>query len=112
MHLELADLLRCTASHEATPLVASADRIAARAILDGVLGCPLCGAEYPIVDGVVGYAPARAVGAGAGEPAGGDGLDAWAARTAALLDATDPRAVQLLVGAPVALARAVQRLVP
>jgi len=52
MLLEAIDVLRCTADHDDSPLVASIRTRADRDITSGLLGCPACGAEYPIVDGV------------------------------------------------------------
>ncbi|HYW33320.1 MAG TPA: hypothetical protein VE869_17590, partial [Gemmatimonas sp.] len=51
MHVELADLFRCPGDHEDTWLVLAADRTEARVVLDGTLGCPVCGTEYVIRDG-------------------------------------------------------------
>ena len=51
MFIELVDALRCPAEHEESHLIASAIRMASRHILDGELGCPVCHARYPIVDG-------------------------------------------------------------
>jgi hypothetical protein len=50
MFIELVDVLRCSRPHEESWLVAVAKRMDGRDIADGVLGCPICGAEYPIVD--------------------------------------------------------------
>ena len=53
MHVELTEILRCPNAHAESPLVASATRQVERRILQGTLGCPVCGREYPIQDGVV-----------------------------------------------------------
>ena len=53
MFVELIEFLRCPRDHEETQLVASASRTAARQILEGVLGCSTCGAEFAIQQGVV-----------------------------------------------------------
>ena len=55
MHIELAELFRCLEDHAPTWLVVSAFRSHNRIVLDGMLGCPLCGAEYPIEAGVVDF---------------------------------------------------------
>lgn len=63
MHLELVELLRCPVTHAPSVLVASADVIADRYVIEGVLGCPQCYAEYAIRDGVTHFVtgePARA----------------------------------------------------
>jgi uncharacterized protein YbaR (Trm112 family) len=53
MFIPLVDSLRCPRQHAETWLVASIDRAEDRDILEGVLGCPNCLAEYPIRDGIV-----------------------------------------------------------
>jgi uncharacterized protein YbaR (Trm112 family) len=53
MFIELVDALRCPNPHEESWLVASADRLEARHIVDGTLGCPVCQASYPVRAGVV-----------------------------------------------------------
>jgi uncharacterized protein YbaR (Trm112 family) len=53
MHVELIDRLRCPNPHEDSWLVATATRAVDRHILDGALGCPVCGAEYAIREGEV-----------------------------------------------------------
>jgi len=61
--IEFVDALRCLRPHESTWLVAAPDRMMGRSIVRGTLGCPVCRAEYPIVDGVAYF------GAEPGEPA-------------------------------------------
>ena len=55
MHVELIDRLRCVATHEDSWLVAAATTTVDRNIIGGLLGCPVCGAEYAVVDGDVWY---------------------------------------------------------
>jgi uncharacterized protein YbaR (Trm112 family) len=55
MFIELVDALRCPTPHEESWLVVAADRLHARHIVDGVLGCPVCHASYPIWHGVVDF---------------------------------------------------------
>ena len=93
MYIPLVDILRCPRPHDETWLVASIVRAEARDIIDGVLGCPICSAEYPIRDGAVDFG-----GAGAPAPYIAPGEES-AVRIAAALDLTDPRSVALLEGA-------------
>jgi uncharacterized protein YbaR (Trm112 family) len=110
MHVELTDLFRCPVPHRESWLVVAAHRTESRVILDGVLGCPECGAEYGIRDGIAlfGERPMRSVADGRGADADEDG----ALRMAALLGATDAGATLALIGAPGTLARAIQSIVP
>lgn len=55
MFIELVDALRCPVPHEESWLVASATRMEARHIVDGLLGCPVCHAEYPVRNGVADF---------------------------------------------------------
>jgi hypothetical protein len=48
MFIELVDHLRCVRNHDDTWLVATAYEMSGRAIVRGLLGCPVCKAEYPI----------------------------------------------------------------
>jgi len=104
MHVELADLFRCPAHEGDGWLVVGAERTQQRVVLEGVLGCPTCGAEYPIRRGVTWFGQEIAQH--------GISIDAIsdddAMRAAALLGASDRNATLLFHGAPVALARAVQ----
>jgi uncharacterized protein YbaR (Trm112 family) len=92
MHIEMVQSLRCPAEHESSWLVARTDRLEARHIVAGVLGCPICGREYPIVEGILKL----------GTPIEREGVDLGpeaAVRAAALLGLTSPGGVVLLAGA-------------
>ena len=93
MHLEIVQALRCPAQHEPTWLVARTDRLDARHIAAGVLGCPICGAEYPIANGVLRLA--ESIGSDVTDELGPDA----AIRVAALLGLTTPNGLVLLAGA-------------
>jgi uncharacterized protein YbaR (Trm112 family) len=99
MVLELLDLLRCTTPHEDFPLVAAIRTRSDRDITAGLLGCPVCGAEYPIEDGIAIFGeglprePARVP-----EPYGETDEEA-AMRCAAMLALFDPGGVVILGGA-------------
>ena len=106
MWIELVDQLRCVNAHEDSWLVATFDRMDGRSVVDGRLGCPVCGAEYPIVDGEARFgAPAGTVAAEA-RGAGGEVRpdDEEAMRLAALLGLDAGAGTVLLAGAWGALA--------
>jgi uncharacterized protein YbaR (Trm112 family) len=95
MFIELVDALRCPVPHEESWLVASADRMEARHIVEGTLGCPVCRAEYPIRGGVVDFrreAPRALPPSTAPDPE-------LAMRLAAFLDLSDATGFAVLVGA-------------
>jgi uncharacterized protein YbaR (Trm112 family) len=95
MFIELVDALRCPTPHEESWLVASADRMEARHIVEGTLGCPVCHAEFPIHDGVVDFrrhAPGPTPPFAAPDPE-------QALRLAAFLDLADASGFAVLVGA-------------
>lgn len=94
MFIELVDALRCPSPHEESWLVVSADRMVARHIVDGTLGCPVCRAEYPIRSGVVDFRRGATVPMSPSVPA-----DAGQAiRLAAFLDLSDALGFAVLVG--------------
>ncbi|MFL5607405.1 MAG: hypothetical protein ACJ8AD_13230 [Gemmatimonadaceae bacterium] len=95
MFIELVDALRCPVPHEESWLVASADRMEARHIVEGTLGCPVCRAEYPIRRGVVDFRrePPRAL------PPTTTPDAEQAMRLAAFLDLSDATGFAVLVGA-------------
>ena len=91
MHLEVVQALRCPADHAPTWLVARTDLLDARHIAEGMLGCPACGAEYPVTGGVLRLGTAL--------PASYAAFDGDAPlRAAALLDLTTPHGLVLLAG--------------
>jgi uncharacterized protein YbaR (Trm112 family) len=55
MFVELTDLLRCPREHEDSWLVLAALRTVDRHVLEGTLGCPVCGAEYPVSGGLADF---------------------------------------------------------
>jgi len=81
MFIEFVESLRCLRPHEDSWLVAAADRMVGRSIVEGTLGCPVCRAQYPIVGGVAYFGAS---------PAGGR---AGGAATAELRPAPDPELV-------------------
>jgi len=91
MFIPLVDSLRCPNQHDETWLVASIDRAEERDIKQGLLGCPSCYAEYPIVDGIVRFDDAERAPFTAPD-------EREATRIAAALDLTDPRMTALLIG--------------
>jgi uncharacterized protein YbaR (Trm112 family) len=63
MFIELTDHLRCPAEHDESILVLLPDRMEGRSVRTGHLGCPVCGRNFQLVDGVldIGDAPAPGV---------------------------------------------------
>ncbi len=93
MFIELVDVLRCPNRHAETWLVLAAEHTEGRDIMSGILGCPICKAEFPIVDGVARFGDALRAGARGEQPDENEAL-----RLAALLDLTDSRGYAILIG--------------
>lgn len=96
MHIELTEMLRCPEPHAEAFLVMSTGEMTGRMVRSGVLGCPVCGREYPIVKGVVLFtgssgAPARAT------PRAAPSVDSGTLQ--ALLDLSGPGGYVVLLGA-------------
>lgn len=106
MFIELVDLLRCPNPHEDTWLVAQMDRVEARQIMTGTIGCPICSAEYPVREGI-GYFSEHAPRMAWRDPSDQDAM-----RLAAALDLTEPRTIAVLHGAWGAHATIVRGLSP
>lgn len=111
MFIELVDALRCPAPHAESWLVASSTRMEARHIVDGVLGCPVCKAQYPVRNGVVDFRRDP----GPAQPAGLDfslrGDQETATRLAAFLGLSDAHGFVLLLDEWGAQASALRELV-
>ena len=93
MFIELIDVLRCPNAHEESWLVLASAGIDGRDVMEGVLGCPVCEAEYPIADGVARFAResrSRAVV--------GPSTEEEALRLAALLDLATPKGYAIITG--------------
>jgi uncharacterized protein YbaR (Trm112 family) len=55
MHIELTEMLRCPEQHREEYLVLSTGEVRHRMVRSGILGCPVCRREYPILRGVVDF---------------------------------------------------------
>jgi uncharacterized protein YbaR (Trm112 family) len=53
MFIELTDHLRCPADHEESYLVLLPNRMEDRSVLEGRLGCPICGRTYSLAEGIL-----------------------------------------------------------
>lgn len=93
MFTELVDVLRCPRPHDESWLVLAAHRMEGRDIMAGVLGCPVCHAEFPIVDGVARFADSAPDATEVPAP-----VEAEALRLVALLDLTGARGYAIIVG--------------
>lgn len=103
MFVELIESLRCPREHEESHLVVTASRAEARHILEGMLGCPVCRAEFPIHGGEALFASDVVT-----EPIPPD--PEIAMRLAAFLDLTDARGFAILGGTWGAHADEVRRI--
>jgi uncharacterized protein YbaR (Trm112 family) len=101
-------MLRCPETHAEAFLVLSTGEMLGRMVRSGVLGCPVCGREYPIAGGVVQLSRAEppaegrddsAAPAPASVPALGSAVDAPTLQ--ALLDLSGPGGYVVLVGSAV-----------
>lgn len=70
MFIELTEILRCPRDHQESYLVATPITMEGRRIVRGVLGCPECRAEFPILDGVAYFGVPGARPAGAARVSG------------------------------------------
>jgi hypothetical protein len=60
--IELTDHLRCPSDHVETFLVLLPDRVEGRSVIEGQLGCPVCGRTLQLADGVLDTGDAPNVG--------------------------------------------------
>jgi hypothetical protein len=108
--IELADHLRCVRPLDDTWLVASAERMDGRDIVEGLLGCPVCAAEYRIENGAALFAPRPGRPDATGSARVDDPPGDAALRVAALLGLADPAGFALLAGEWAAYAPALHSL--
>ena len=103
MHVDLIESLRCPHRHADGWLVARADCVVNRQIVRGTIGCPTCGSEWELHDGVLDVSGGPDVTspplvAAPGPPPTEERVRAEALRAAALLALRDARGVVVLVG--------------
>jgi uncharacterized protein YbaR (Trm112 family) len=102
--VELIESLRCPRAHDDSQLVLAARKSEDRHIIDGVLGCPVCSAEYTIAGGITTFElPARPTPPQ--KPDTEQGL-----RIAAFLELTDAKGFAILFGSWGAQSDPVQRV--
>jgi len=95
----MIDLLRCINAHEDTWLVASFREVTNRIVTVGTLGCPMCGAEYEITNGVVDFTRGENIAEYEAERAHvSHRREELATRAGAYLDTTQPGATIVLAG--------------
>ncbi|HLE56001.1 MAG TPA: hypothetical protein VJB15_02885 [Rhodothermia bacterium] len=109
MHIEFIDLLRCPRPHEETWLVAAIDQMDGRLVVEGKLGCPMCGADYSIRNGVALFIEDVGPKAALVEQAGRSTAES-SEIIAAFLDLSSPGKIALLAGEFAADSEAVARL--
>ncbi|HVA56346.1 MAG TPA: hypothetical protein VNF92_00495 [Gemmatimonadaceae bacterium] len=99
MFIELVDALRCPAMHEESWLVLGATRMEGRDVVQGILGCPVCDARYPIDGGIADLrADSGAAVAPVPAPSFAEPEAEQAMRLAAFLGISDSRGFAVLVG--------------
>src|SRR4051812_42373152 len=99
MFIELVDALRCPNAHEESWLVVSATTLEARHIREGVLGCPICHAEYPVHGGIADLRRAGDIGDSAeASPRSELASMAPAEHLAAMMNLSDPLGFAVLSG--------------
>jgi uncharacterized protein YbaR (Trm112 family) len=97
VHIELTEMLRCPEPHGDSFLVMSTGEMRGRMVQSGVLGCPVCHREYPIVRGVVQFSgPSPPPSPPPPSPTSLPAIDALTLQ--ALLDLASPGGYVVLVG--------------
>lgn len=103
------ELLRCPFPHDESGLVTAIHRAEGRVVLEGLLGCHVCGAQFTLERGVVTFgAPPPDAPSSADAPVAPP--DPW--RIAALLDLRSPAGVVILEGSAAATAEALLEMLP
>lgn len=102
MFIELTDHLRCPAAHDEAYLVLLPSLVEGRQVLEGILGCPVCQAEYPVREGIARF----------GVPLASSPASLPAEAAHAFLGLSGPGGFVLLVGGAGALASGLGGLLP
>jgi hypothetical protein len=110
--LELTEILRCPRAHEESFVVCVAHRTDGRQVTSGVVGCPVCLAEFPIRDGELDLSGAAAPGAPGSPPERRGAAALTAEALATFLDLRGPGGYLALVGGAARLAPALVALLP
>lgn len=97
MFIELTEILRCPRDHAESYMVAAPIVMDGRRIVRGVVGCPECQAEFPIVEGVAYFDAPLAPAGSPSRPPVSPAYDA--AALAAFLNLSGPGGYVVLVGA-------------
>lgn len=98
MHIELTEMLRCPEPHREEFLVLSTGEMSGRMVLSGLVGCPVCHQEYPMVRGVVDFGASGPAPASAAAGGGPSARAPDAATLQALLDLGGPGGIVVLLG--------------
>ena len=102
MHIEITEMLRCPEPHELDVLVLSTGEMLGRMVRSGIVGCPVCRKEYPIVKGVVDFSGSGKREEGSGPtstlPASRFPLPEESQILQALLDLSGPGGFVVLLG--------------
>jgi hypothetical protein len=93
MFIELTDHLRCPVDHDESFLVLLPDRIEGRSVIEGQLGCPVCGRTFALSGGVFDTGDAPELDAGTTARLDADALTAF-------IGLAGPGGYLVLVGAP------------
>ncbi|MEZ4586011.1 MAG: hypothetical protein R2909_06385 [Gemmatimonadales bacterium] len=101
MFIELTDHLRCPEDHDEAFLVLLPTAMEGRRVVEGVLGCPICGRETAVRGGEVAFAEVGPVATGTA---------LTPAAVAALGGIEGPGGYVAVVGAPASLADAIGEL--
>lgn len=98
MFIELVEVLRCIHQHDESWLVASIDEMRGRSIRKGTLGCPVCGAQYPVDGGVASFCGAEPINDKVTSLAGDESPAEIAVSAGGLLGLEDASGVVILAG--------------
>ncbi|HEY2825075.1 MAG TPA: hypothetical protein VGI83_05975 [Gemmatimonadales bacterium] len=100
MHIELTEMLRCPEGHDDAFLVLATAVMKSRHVYSGMLGCPVCRHEIPVVNGVANFGALSADRTGRADSAG-----ATAAQLQTLLGLSNAGGAVVLVGSAAKVAK-------